>query len=204
MSVKGGIRVAVLGVLLAALVALAPTRAMAQSSGSTSLGIWAGLFSPLGSDPSASSAINSIDRRNSFAGGARLTYWGSHILGVELVGGLTPAKVNVAGGTVNATRSLNVFAGGLKLMVGLSPSLSPVGFHIGAGPAVVRRGQDVASQSNSETSFGGVVGVGLRFPIASGLGIRLDAEDYVYRGTIAGAKKTRNDLVTSAGLTIGF
>lgn len=202
MSVKGVIRVAALGGLIAAAAALVPARAEAQ--GSFGLGIWAGMFSPLGSSPTASSAINSIDRRNSFAGGARLTYWGPHVLGVEAVAGLTPAKVEVAGASLNGTRSLNVFAGGLKLMVGLSPNLSPVGFHIGAGPAIIRRGRDVASQTNSETDLGGVFGAGLRFPISSGFGLRFDVEDYMYKGTIAGVKKTRNDLVTSAGINIGF
>jgi hypothetical protein len=202
MSVKGVIRVVALGGLIAAAATLVPARAEAQSR--FGLGLWAGMFSPLGSSPTATSAVNSIDRKNSFAGGARLTYWGSNVLGLEAVAGLTPAKVAVAGASVNGTRSLNVFAGGVKLMVGLSPSLSPVGFHIGAGPAIIRRGKDVASQTNSETNLGGVFGAGLRFPISSGLGLRFDVEDYLYEGTIGGVKKTRNDLVTSAGLNIGF
>lgn len=206
MSTKRPLRVAACGLMLAGLATIIPARAHAQNTheSRTSLGIWAGMFSPLGTDPSASSIGTSLDRRNSFAGGARLTYWGTNILGVEAVAGLTPAKVDVAGATVNETRSLNIFAAGVKLMVGLSPSMSPVGFHIGAGPAIVRRGNDVTGQSNSETNLGAVFGAGFRFPINSTLGIRLDAEDYIYNGTIEGEEKTRNDLVTSAGLTIRF
>jgi hypothetical protein len=192
--------------MLAGLAAIIPARAHAQNrhESSTTLGLWAGMFSPLGTDPSASSIGTSIDRPNSFAGGARLTFWGTNILGVEAVAGLTPAKVDVAGATVNETRSLNIFAAGVKLMVGLSPSMSPVGFHIGAGPAIVRRGNDVVSQSNSKTNLGGVFGAGFRFPINATLGIRLDAEAYIYKGTIGGEEKTRNNLITSAGLTIKF
>ena len=202
MSVKGVIRIAAFAGLIAAAAALTPARAEAQSR--WGLGLWGGVFSPLGSSPTPSSAVNSIDRKNSFAGGARITYWGSNVLGLEAVAGLTPAKVDVAGASINETRSLNVFAGGVKLMVGLSPSMSPVGFHIGAGPAIIRRGQDVTNQSGSETNLGGVFGAGLRFPISQGFGMRFDVEDYLYEGTIGGEKKTRNDLVTSAGLNIGF
>ncbi len=206
MSTRCPLRIAASGLMLAGLATIIPARAHAQNTheSSTSLGIWAGMFSPLGTDPSASSIGTSLDQRNSFAGGARLTYWGTNILGVEAVAGLTPAKVDVAGATVNETRSLNIFAAGVKLMVGLSPSMSPVGFHIGAGPAIVRRGNEVTSQSTSETNLGAVFGAGFRFPINSTLGVRLDVEDYIYNGTIKGEEKTRNDLVTSAGLTIRF
>jgi hypothetical protein len=112
------------------------------------------MSAPLSSDRSASLIGTSINRRNSFAGGARLTFWGTNILGVEAVAGLTPAKV-VAGANINETRSLDVFAGGVKLMIGLSPSMSPVGFHVGAGPAIVRRGHYGLDQSISKTNLGG-------------------------------------------------
>jgi hypothetical protein len=185
---------------IAAAAAFAPARAEGQRG---SLGMWGGVSSALGPSPTVSSGSNSLERGNSLAGGARLTFWRSNVLGFEMVGGLTPSK-SVAGATVNRARSLSVFAGGLKLMVGLSPTLSPVGLHIGAGPAIVRRGKGVRTQSSSETNLGGVVGAGLRFPIASGLGMRLDVEDYVSKGTSGGIRKTWNFLVTSAGLTIAF
>jgi outer membrane protein W len=207
MSTKGLLRIAVLSIALAGFAALVPGRVHAQTTtahSSTSLGIWGGMFAPLGSDPTATSVGTSIDRRNSFAGGARLTFWGNNVLGVEAVAGLTPAKVEVAGASVNETRSLNIFAAGLKLMIGLSPGMSPAGFHIGAGPAIIRRGHDVTNENNSETNLGGVVGAGVRFPINQTLGVRFDVEDYIYNGTIENETKTRNDLITSAGLTIRF
>ena len=110
----------------------------------------------------------------------------------------------VAGANINETRSLDVFAGGVKLMVGLSPSMSPVGFHVGAGPAIVRRGHYGLDQSTSKTNLGGLFGAGFRFPINQTLGLRLDVEDYVYSASIDGKGKTQNDLITSAGLTIKF
>jgi hypothetical protein len=190
------------GAAVVALVLMAsPTRLAAQSA---SLGAWGGVFVPLKRDPSLGSIGGTIKRENSFIGGARLTYWGSNILGLEAVAGYTPAKVNVAGSTVNGDRNTQVFVGGVKLMLGLTPSVSPVGFHIGAGPAIVRRGKDVTGQSTSKTDLGAVVGAGLRFPISHGLGIRIDAEDYLYGGDFGGGKDFTNDLVLSAGLHLNF
>ncbi len=205
MSIKRLLRVLAFGLMLAGLATIIPSRVHAQNSheSSTSLGVWAAMSAPLGSDRSASLIGTSINRRNSFAGGARLTFWGTNILGVEAVAGLTPAKV-VAGANINETRSLDVFAGGVKLMVGLSPSMSPVGFHVGAGPAIVRRGHYGLDQSTSKTNLGGLFGAGFRFPINQTLGFRLDVEDYVYNASIEGKGKTQNDLITSAGLTIKF
>jgi len=205
MSIKRLLRVPAFGLMLAGVATIIPSRVHAQNSheSSTSLGVWAAMSAPLNSDRSASLIATSINRRNSFAGGARLTFWGTNILGVEAVAGLTPAKV-VAGANINETRSLDVFAGGVKLMVGLSPSMSPVGFHVGAGPAIVRRGHYGLDQSTSKTNLGGLFGAGFRFPINQTLGFRLDVEDYVYNASIEGKGKTQNDLITSAGLTIKF
>jgi hypothetical protein len=205
MSIKRLLRVLAFGLMFAGVATIIPSRVHAQSNheSSTSLGVWAAMSAPLGSDRSASSINTSINRRNSFSGGARLTFWGTNILGVEAVAGLTPAKV-VAGANINETRSLDVFAGGVKLMIGLSPSMSPVGFHVGAGPAIVRRGHYGLDQSTSKTNLGGLFGAGFRFPINQTLGFRVDVEDYVYNGSIEGKGKTQNDLITSAGLTIKF
>lgn len=205
MSIKRLRRVLAFGLMLAGLATIIPSRVHAQNSheSSTSLGVWAAMSAPLGSDRNASLIGASINRRNSFSGGARLTFWGTNILGVEAVAGMTPAKV-VAGANINETRSLDVFAGGVKLMVGLSPSMSPVGFHVGAGPAIVRRGHYGLDQSTSKTNLGGLFGAGFRFPINQTLGFRVDVEDYVYNASIEGKGKTQNDLVTSAGLTIKF
>jgi len=206
MSIKRLLRVTAFGLILAGLATIIPSPAHAQNSheSSTSLSVWAAMSAPLGSDRSASLMGSSMDRHNSFAGGARLTFWGTNILGVEAVAGLTPANVKAAGGDINETRRLDVFAGGVKLMIGLSPSMSPVGFHVGAGPAIVRRGHDALDQSSSKTNLGGLFGAGFRLPINQTLGFRLDVEDYIYNGSIEGKGKTQNDLVTSAGLTIRF
>lgn len=199
MKTQSLLRLASVGLFVASQIMAKPAPAVAQS-----LTIWGGVYSPLGSDVNLGAVGGSVQRNNSFAGGLRLTGWGSNILGVEAVGGYSPASVNVAGGTINGQRNLNVFTGGLKLMLGVSPRISPLGIYVGAGPAVIRRGEDVTSQSNSNTAFGGVVGAGMRIPVSSSIGLRLDAEDYIYKGNIGGDNSTRNDLVLSTGLSLGL
>jgi hypothetical protein len=193
------LRTASVGLLVASLIAAEPAPASAQS-----LTIWGGVYTPLGSDVGLGAVGGSVQRNNSFAGGARLTFWGSGPLGMEAVAGLTPASVKIAGGTVNGQRNLNVFTGGLKVMLGISPKMSPLGIYVGAGPAVIRRGEDVTAQSSSSTAFGGVVGGGMRIPFSSSIGLRFDAEDYIYKGDIGGDRRTRNDLIVSTGLSLGL
>jgi hypothetical protein len=186
---------------LALMCAAAPAPAAAQSG---SIGVWGGVFTPLKTNPDLGSIGGTIERKNSFIGGARLTFWGTNILGLELVAGYTPANVSVAGSTVNGNRKLNELVGGAKLMLGLTPAMSPVGFHIGVGPAFIRRGKDVGDPNRSESNFGGVAGAGLRIPISQSLGLRIDAEDYFYGGDFGGGKDFTNDLVLSAGLHLNF
>ncbi|MBK7351478.1 MAG: outer membrane beta-barrel protein [Gemmatimonadetes bacterium] len=194
-------RTAAAGLVLG-LLALAPDAACAQ--GSTALTLFGGVYTPLGEDIDLGGVGGSVERNNSFAGGARLTFWGSGILGLEMTGAYSPAKVHVAGGVINEDRNLNAVFGSAKLMLGVSPKLAPVGFHVGAGPAVIRRGEDVTVQSESQTDFGVVVGGGVRLPMSRAIAVRIDAEDYIYKSSFGGNDETRNDLVLSAGLAFGF
>ncbi|HSB55329.1 MAG TPA: outer membrane beta-barrel protein [Gemmatimonadales bacterium] len=178
-----------------------PAHAFAQSS-STTVGVYGGLYSPLGSDPRLSTVGTQVDRNNSFVGGARLNYWGPGVLGLELEGGLTPAKVDVAGAPINRSRNQDILTVALRLMAGVSPAVSPLGFHLGVGPAFIRRNSDAFQQSGSLSRFGIVAGGGFRFPIASRLHLRFDAEDYIYGGKLGSDSKTWNDLVLSAGLGV--
>jgi hypothetical protein len=202
MRIHRAFRSVSVGLVVAGLIATEPAPATAQSS--TSIGIWGGAYTPLGKQVDLGQIGGTVQRNNSFAGGGRLTLWGKTLMGLEAVAGISPAHVDVAGATVNGQRSLNVFAGGVKLMLGVSPAVSPFGLYLGAGPAIVRRGNDVTTQSGSKTALGGVVSVGLRFPVSGGLGLRADAENYIYKGDIGGQSGTRNDLMLSAGLSLGL
>ena len=106
--------------LVALLGAVGVTPAVAQ--GGFSVTPWAGAYVPTRN--SFSSVGSDISRDNSFIAGARLTFWGKSPVGFELTGGFAPARVTVAGTTVNSSRNSQVFVGGAKLMLGLSPATS--------------------------------------------------------------------------------
>jgi Outer membrane protein beta-barrel domain len=173
-----------------------------QAQGSVSVTPYAGIYVP--TKNSFSSVGNDIKRKNSFFGGGRLTFWGKSPLGVEFTGGFAPAKVEVAGGTINASRNTNVFAGGVKLMLGISPAVAPIGIYVGGGPAIIRRGADLLNGNQSQTDFGGLIGAGIRLPLGQSFGVRFDAEDYLYDGDFSGSNSFQNDLVLTAGLSLVF
>ena len=109
-----------------------------------------------------------------------------------------------SGTTINGDRNTQVFVGGAKLMLGLSPATSRLGFFISGGPSIIRRGKDVANNDQSTTDWGGVGGLGVRIPFSASVGLRIEAEDYFYGGNFDGSRKFQNDLVLSAGLAIGW
>ena len=186
--------------LIGVIGALSAAPAAAQSG--FSFTPWAGAYVPtrntfetVGSD---------IRRDNSFIMGARITSWGRGAVGFELTGGFAPARVRVAGTTVNEARNTQVFVGGLKLLLGLSPQDSRFGIFLSGGPSLIRRGRNVGVEDESVTDWGGVVGLGFRIPFSQSVGLRLDMEDYFYGGNFDGSRRFQNDLVLSAGLAIGW
>jgi hypothetical protein len=60
----------------------------------------------------------------------------------------------------------------------------------------------VTEESESATDWGGVVGLGVRLPLGSSVGFRIDLEDYLYDGDFSGDDDFQNDLVISAGLSL--
>jgi hypothetical protein len=186
------------GVVVLSALSLAARPVAAQ--GSISFTPWAGVYVPTKNE--FSSVDTDIKRNNAFMGGARLTFWGNSPLGLELTGGYSPANVEIAGGTINEDKNTNVFVGSAKLMLGISPASSSFGLYVGGGPALIRRGEDVTEESESATDWGGVVGAGLRLPLGSSVGLRIDIEDYLYDGDFSGDDDFQNDLVLSAGLSL--
>ncbi|MGH7521333.1 MAG: outer membrane beta-barrel protein [Gemmatimonadales bacterium] len=185
---------------VAGLIGAVSTPAVAQ--GGFSVTPWAGAYVPTRN--SFSTVGSDIKRDNSFIGGARLTFWGKSPVGFELTGGFAPARVRVAGTTVNSDRNTQVFVGGAKLMLGLSPATSRLGIFLSGGPSIIRVGHNVGRENESHTDWGGVVGLGLRIPFSASVGLRLEAEDYFYGGNFDGSRKFQNDLVLSAGLALGW
>ena len=192
------------GMLPALLVAAGLAAAMpgtAQAQGGVSLVPWAGAYIPTRN--SIGDLDDALDRDISVIGGARLTFWGTGIVGFEATGGYSPAKIGDE--TLNE-RNSNLFAASGRLLLALSPVTNPVGFYIGAGPALLTRGRNVLNEDRSRTDFGGTAGLGFRFALGETgrSAIRLDLEDYFYDGDFGGGDEFQNDIVASLGLEIAL
>jgi hypothetical protein len=184
----------------AGLAAAVPGTAGAQ--GGVNLVPWAGAYIPTKNE--ISDIDNALSRDVSVIGGARLTFWGTGILGFEATGGYAPAKI--ADETINETRNTNLLVASGRLLLALSPVTNPVGFYIGAGPALLTRGRNTFDDDKSKTNFGGTAGLGFRFGLneSGRTALRLDLEDYFYNGDLGGGDEFQNDIVASLGLEIGL
>jgi len=186
--------------LLAAGLAVA-TPGTAQAQGGVNLVPWAGAYIPTRN--SIGDLDDALDRDVSVIGGARLTFWGTGMFGFEATGGYSPAKIGDE--TLNE-RNSNLFVASGRLLLALSPVTNPVGFYIGAGPALLTRGRNVLDEDRSRTDFGGTAGIGFRFALGETgrSAIRLDIEDYFYDGDFGGGDEFQNDIVASLGLEIAL
>ena len=181
----------------ALLTAVVPGQAVAQ--GGVNLVPWAGVYIP--TKNSISDLGNALSRDVSVMGGARLTFWGTGMLGFEAVGGYAPAKIT--GETINETNT-NLLVASARLLLALSPVTNRVGFYIAGGPALLTRGKNPFDNNRSSTDFGANVGAGFRFGLgeSGNTAIRLDLKDYLYNGDFGGGNSFQNDLVASLGLSI--
>ena len=184
----------------AGLAVAAPATAVAQ--GGVNLVPWAGAYIPTKNE--IADLDNALSRDVSVIGGARLTFWGTGMLGFEATGGYAPAKI--ANETINETRNTNLLVASGRLLLALSPVTNRVGFYIGAGPALLTRGHDTFDSDQSRTDFGGTAGAGLRFALGETgrTALRLDVEDYFYNGDFGGGDEFQNDVIASLGLEIGL
>jgi len=186
---------AVAAVLFAAM----PGKAAAQ--GGVNIVPWAGAYIPTRN--SVGDLDNALSRDVSVIGGARLTFWGTGMLGFEAVGGYAPAKIS--GTTINE-KNTDLLVASARLMLALSPVTNRVGFFIAGGPALLARGSNPLDDDRSKTDFGANVGAGLRFALnqSGSTALRLDVEDYLYNGDFGGGDDFQNDLVTSLGLSFSL
>ena len=177
----------------------APTVA---AQGGVELTPWAGVYFPTCN--SVGALEQDIDRDVSVAGGARLTFWGSGMLGFEATGGYAPAKIGDE--TINETGNTDLLLASGRLLLALSPVDNSVGFYIAGGPALLTRGSNPFDDDRSSTDIGGVLGLGFRFGGGDDnrIGFRIDLEDYLYNGDFGGGDDFQNDLVASVGLSIAL
>jgi hypothetical protein len=196
-------RYAKVPVLLAAAGLLAALPSPAAAQGGVNIVPWAGIYVPTKNE--FSDVDNALFQRDvSVIGGARLTFWGTGILGFEATGGYAPAKIS--GETINENGNTDLLVANARLLLALSPVTNPVGFYIGAGPALLTRGSNPFDDDRSSTDFGGTVGAGLRFALGESgrTALRIDVEDYLYNGDFGGGDDFQNDLVGSVGLSIAL
>jgi len=184
-------------ILVATALCVAAPRA-AQAQGGVDLSPWAGVFIPT---RNSVGSLVALSRDVSVIGGARLTFWGTGVLGFEATGGYAPAKIS--GETLNETNT-NLFVASGRLLLALSPVTNRVGFYIAGGPALLTRGKNTFDDDKSHTDFGANAGFGLRFGLGerNNSAIRLDFEDYLYNGDFGGGDDFQNDLVASVGASI--
>ena len=168
-------------------------------AGTGSLTPWAGVFVPTRDRYSAVEA--DVKRNSSFIAGGELTWFPKGLLGLELSAGWSPAHTGVAGASINESRALDALVASARLLVGLSPALSPVAVFAKVGPAYIRY-KDPLNDDHHFADFGGVLGVGASLPFSPAIGLRLDGDDYMYGGTFDGSRKWQNDLVISAGIAL--
>lgn len=178
-----------------------PSQAAAQ--GGVNIVPWAGVYVPTRNE--FSDLDNAVFERDiSVIGGARLTFWGSGILGFEATGGYAPAKIS--GERINETGNTDLLLANARLLLALSPVTNPVSFYIGAGPALLTRGGNPFDEDRSRTDFGANLGLGLRFALGETgrTALRIDLEDYMYDGDFGGRDEFQHDLVGSVGLSIAL
>jgi hypothetical protein len=150
-------------------------------------------------------AVRDAQRRASLAWGGRLTAWVTNSVGVELTGGYSRARVRVVATNGIFPRSTDVVFGSGKVALNLTPGSRGLGFVLSGGVAGVRFGSTVTNPDSSSNRVGAVAGAGLRLPIGgSGIILRGDIEDYVYRADFGLGKKTAHDLVVGGGLSLAF
>ncbi len=198
---RGAGRSALFATMVAGL-GIGATAVPAQAQGGVNISPWAGVYMPTRNK--ISDLDNAAFKRDvSVIGGARLTFWGTGILGFEATGGYAPAKIS--GETINEKNS-DLALASARLLLALSPVTNKVGFYIGAGPAVLARGSNPLDDDRSRTDVGGTAGAGFRFALgeSGNSALRIDLEDYLYDGDFGGGDKFQNDLVASLGLSFAI
>lgn len=201
----------------AALALLGATPAMAQLPG-IEVEPYLGVFVPvldlvddtqLGFDVSAA-------QKEALAFGGRITVWLPGPLGVEgnFFYALSDVEQTVdgAGEDIDA----NTWAVDGRLIFKFGVPLAPISFHVNGGIALIDHGGDAYEDvTDGDSSIGGVVGAGMRVKLPGLLGIRLDAQSYLYSseitvddpdfgGEVTFGSQFQADIVVSAGLVISL
>lgn len=163
-----------------------------------------GYFHPTGT--AGQIGTMALTRRPSWVGSSHLDFYApGGRLGFEVSAGYAPERIRQSIGAGSAgSRRTNMMFGTAKVVFGRSPRLSGISYMLGGGVGALRRKKSVLDAAQSTTNLGGVASLMLRFPIDGQVGLRLDAQDIIYRADYGLGNKMRNDLFLTAGLGISW
>jgi len=190
------------GLLVAALVAAPELLAQQRLARvhAVELTFAAGYFQPTGPNGQLGSAT--LTRKPSWEAGVHFgAYAKSGVWGAELSAGYAPERVSVGG---TGSRRTHLTFGTLRALFGRSPRKPGISIMAGAGFSIHHRQNDVTNADSSRSHVGGAGSLLIRIPIDDQVGLRLDAQDLIYRADFGGGSKLRNDFVLSAGLGISW
>jgi outer membrane protein W len=216
--------------LPAAALALLPGVVSAQAPGELVFTPLVGLYAPATEIAKASVAggglavTGTLKHQNAVAYGGTISYWLTDRAAIEGSAVYSPShlkgSVTMNEGGLPVTAALSdkayMWLGTVKVMMQLLPPESGFNMRLGVGPAVITRAGtaykgDEDGKPTGLTNVGGAVSLCTRIPVTSKVGLRLRAEDYIYRSKVGWDAtipsdsytfgiRTNNDFVFSAGL----
>ena len=166
----------------------------------------AGFFQPTGTQGSTGgSSPVLLTRRPAPQGNLHLSFNArSGFLAVDFAAGYAPEGLRQVATGATGKSHTNLSFGAAKVMIGRSPRKSGISYMVGGGFGVEHRKKSVLDPSVGSTNAGPALAAMLRIPIDGQVGLRLDAEDLIYQADWGLGKKTRNDFLLSAGLSIAW
>lgn len=206
-------------------IAVFPAVAAPQLAGSVVFTPYAGAYAPANDIANALSSHVVAKQKASSVFGANLSYWMNEQMAVEAGAAYAMSDIKWSG-TIGesgnildeiVTRNAHVWMGSAKLMFQLFPDGSEYNMRFGAGPALITRSGPAFKPENG--TFSGLTDVGAAFSLCTRLsitpnvGIRMRAEDYMYRSDLAFMGRTatekvalgskmQHDFILSTGLQI--
>ena len=189
-------------------IAVLPTVASPQLAGSVVVTPYVGAYAPANDVAEAFSSRVVARQKSSSAFGANLSYWLNEQMAIEAGAAYAMSDIKwkgtigESGNFLNetATRNAHVWMGSAKLMFQLFPEGSEYNMRFGAGPALITRSGSAFKPDNG--TFSGLTDIGAAFSLCTRLsitpnvGIRMRAEDYLYRSELAFLGKTATEKLT--------
>jgi len=215
------VRLARLATAVAAL-SLAPSLAPAQLAGKLVFTPYVGAYAPTTDlvrdtyvDQGTTVALN-VKHQTAFASGLNASYWMTDRVAIE-AGGLYSSSDMKQVSPEALSKHANIFAGSMKVMMQLLPPESGFNVRFGIGPAFITRGgsaykSEIDGKITGLTDVGAAASLCTRLALTNTVGLRLRAEDYIYRAKMGFessvlasdsrqfASRTQHDVVLSAGL----